>query len=344
MTALVEAENLSKQFGNRGILGFGAKPVRALTNVSLSVTRGEAVGVVGESGSGKSTIGRILLGLTPASSGTVRFDGVEVAGVKGRTARALRRRMQLVFQDPYASLDPRRRVSAQIADGLLAHGLATRAELPKRIAALLDQVGLPPSHADRFPHEFSGGQRQRIGIARALAVGPDFLVADEPVSALDVSVQAQVLALLADLRMRLGLAMLFISHDLSVVRSLCDRVVVLYLGRVMEQGPVAAVLDNPRHPYTAALLSAAPSIDPIRRRQRILLQGDRPAPPTRPAAACSAPAAPGPSPPAPTPCRLCTMLNQAIALPASAATTPISPPTPQPAQVHTCIATKEPDR
>ena len=278
MTALVEAENLSKQFAGRGLLGLGARPVRALSDVSLSVARGEAVGVVGESGSGKSTIGRILLGLTPPSSGRVRFDGVEVTGMTGKPARALRRRMQLVFQDPYGSLDPRRRVSAQIADGLQAHDLATRAQLPQRIAALLDQVGLPPSHADRFPHEFSGGQRQRIGIARALAVDPDFLVADEPVSALDVSVQAQVLALLADLRLRLGLAMLFISHDLSVVRSLCERVVVLYLGRVMEQGPVAEVLRHPRHPYTAALLSAAPSIDPIRRRQRILLRGEPPSP------------------------------------------------------------------
>lgn len=274
MTALVQAENLSKHFGG----GFWAKPVRALDNVSLSVARGEAVGVVGESGSGKSTIGRALLGLTPATSGSVRFDGVDVAGLKGKAARALRRRMQLVFQDPYASLDPRRLVSAQIADGLLAHGLASRAELPERIAALLQQVGLPPSHADRFPHEFSGGQRQRIGIARALAVGPEFLVADEPVSALDVSVQAQVLTLLADLRQRLGLAMLFISHDLSVVRSLCERVMVLYLGRVMEEGPVAAVLERPRHPYTAALLSAAPSLDPMRRRQRILLRGDPPSP------------------------------------------------------------------
>ena len=275
MTALVQAENLSKHFRGRGFL---AKPVRALSDVSLSVARGEAVGVVGESGSGKSTIGRTLLGLTPATRGSVRFDGVDIAGLKGRAARALRRRMQLVFQDPYASLDPRRRVRAQIADGLLAHGLASRAELPERVAELLRQVGLPASHAERFPHEFSGGQRQRIGIARALAVGPEFLVADEPVSALDVSVQAQVLALLADLRARLGLAMLFISHDLSVVRSLCERVVVLYLGRVMEEGPVAAVLGQPRHPYTAALLSAAPSLDPVRRRRRILLRGDPPSP------------------------------------------------------------------
>lgn len=278
MTGLVQAENLSKHFAGRGWPGFRSAPVRALSDVSLTVARGEAVGLVGESGSGKSTVGRSLLGLTQASSGRVRFDGVDIAGLKGRAARALRRRMQLVFQDPYASLDPRRRIGAQIADGLRAHNLASRRELPDRVGALLQQVGLPPTDADRFPHEFSGGQRQRIGIARALAVGPDFLVADEPVSALDVSVQAQVLALLADLRARLGLALLFISHDLSVVRSLCDRVIVLYLGRVMEEGPVGAVLGHPRHPYTAALLSAVPSIDPSRRRQRILLGGDPPSP------------------------------------------------------------------
>jgi peptide/nickel transport system ATP-binding protein len=278
MTALVEAEKLSKQFGGKGAFGFGPPPVRALSEVSLEVARGEAVGLVGESGSGKSTMGRVMLGLTPATAGRVRLDGTDITGLSGKNARALRRRMQLVFQDPYSSLDPRRRVAAQIADGLLAHGLATRAELPDRVAALLDQVGLPPAHAQRYPHEFSGGQRQRIGIARALAVQPDFLVADEPVSALDVSVQAQVLTLLADLRARLGLAMLFISHDLPVVRSLCDRVMVLYLGRVMEEGQVADVFGNPRHPYTRALLSAAPNIDPVRRRKRILLQGDPPSP------------------------------------------------------------------
>jgi oligopeptide/dipeptide ABC transporter ATP-binding protein len=186
--------------------------------------------------------------------------------------------MQLVFQDPYSSLDPRRRVGDQIADGLAIHRLVPKAERPAKVAALLEQVGLPPGHASRFPHEFSGGQRQRIGIARALATGPDFLVADEPVSALDVSVQAQVLALLADLRTRLDLGLLFISHDLHVVRSLCDRVLVLYLGRVMEEGPAADVLRDPRHPYTRALLSASPSLDPARRRTRILLGGDPPSP------------------------------------------------------------------
>ncbi len=269
MTALIEAERLSRRFAARGLLSRAA-PVQAVTEFSLAIGRGEAVGLVGESGSGKSTIGRLLLGLLAPSEGTVRLDGRPLGGA------ALRRRMQLVFQDPYSSLDPRRRVGAQVADGLAIHRLGTRAERAARVAALLAQVGLPPEHAHRYPHEFSGGQRQRIGLARALATGPEFLVADEPVSALDVSVQAQVLALLADLRLRLGLALLFISHDLPVVRSLCDRVVVLYLGRVMEEGPAEAVFGRPAHPYTRALLSASPSLDPARRRVRILLTGDPP--------------------------------------------------------------------
>ncbi|MBC7799343.1 MAG: ATP-binding cassette domain-containing protein, partial [Gemmatimonadaceae bacterium] len=212
------------------------------------------------------------------SAGHVAVDGQDLGRASRTQVQRLRRRMQMVFQDPYASLDPRRRVGAQIADGLDIHGLAPPDQRDARIAALLDQVGLPPSHAARYPHEFSGGQRQRIAIARALSTGPDLLVADEPVSALDVSVQAQVLALLADLRTRLGLALVFISHDLPVVRSLCDRVVVLYLGRVMEQGPVDAVFQRPLHPYTQALLSAAPSLDPTQRRARILLQGEPPSP------------------------------------------------------------------
>jgi oligopeptide/dipeptide ABC transporter ATP-binding protein len=208
----------------------------------------------------------------------VLVEGADLGQARGPALRALRRRMQLVFQDPYASLDPRRRIGEQIADGLGIHRICPRAERRARTAALLEQVGLTAAHADRFPHEFSGGQRQRVGIARALATQPEFLVADEPVSALDVSVQAQVLALLADLRTRLGLGMLFISHDLHVVRSLCDRVLVLYLGRVMEEGPARDVLERPAHPYTRALLSAAPSLDPLRRRTRILLAGDPPSP------------------------------------------------------------------
>jgi len=278
---LVSAEHLTRHFGARGLLGRG-RPVQAVTDVTLAIGRGEVVGLVGESGSGKSTIGRLLLGLLLPSKGRVLVDGADLSRTKGTALRLLRRRMQLVFQNPYSSLDPRRRVGDQIADGLAIHKLAAAAERPARVAALLDQVGLPATHAGRYPHEFSGGQRQRVGIARALATGPEFLVADEPVSSLDVSVQAQILALLADLRTRLGLRMLFISHDLHVVRSLCDRVVVLYLGRVMEEGPAALVLENPRHPYTRALLSASPSLDAARRRTRILLAGDPPSPASPP--------------------------------------------------------------
>jgi oligopeptide/dipeptide ABC transporter ATP-binding protein len=282
MTDLVSAEGIGRSFGKAGWLPLARsgknRPIQAVTDVSLTVARGEAVGLVGESGSGKSTIGRILLGVIPPSTGRVLLEGTDIAGRSGRALLDLRRRMQLVFQDPYASLDPRRTVGAQVADGLAIHRIVPPPQRKARVAALLEQVGLTPAHAGRYPHEFSGGQRQRIGIARALSTGPDFLVADEPVSALDVSVQAQVLALLADLRTRLGLGLLFISHDLPVVRSLCDRVIVLYLGRIMEEGPAAEVLGNPRHPYTRALLSAAPSLDAATRRTRILLQGDPPSP------------------------------------------------------------------
>jgi len=277
MTELVNAEGLTRTFGTRGLLRRG-QVVQAVTEVSLTVGRGEAVGLVGESGSGKSTIGRLMLGLLAPSGGRVLLDGTDIA-LGGRQARLeQRRRMQLVFQDPNASLDPRRRVGAQIADGLAIHRLFPPVQHRARVEALLMQVGLTPAHADRFPHEFSGGQRQRVGIARALATEPDFLVADEAVSALDVSVQAQILALFADLRSRLGIGLLFISHDLKVVRSLCDRVVVLYLGRMVEEGPAAEVLERPVHPYTQALLSASPSLDPLRRRTRILLEGDPPSP------------------------------------------------------------------
>jgi oligopeptide/dipeptide ABC transporter ATP-binding protein len=277
MSDLVVAEGLTRRFAARGFFSRG-RPIQAVTDVWLTVGRGETIGLVGESGSGKSTLGRMLLGLLPPSAGQVHFDGIDLARAGPAQRRQLRRRMQIVFQDPHSSLDPRRPVGAQVADGLAIHGLVPRPERRARVEALLSQVGLPAAHADRYPHEFSGGQRQRVGIARALATGPEFLVADEPVSALDVSVQAQVLALLADLRTRLGLALLFISHDLAVVRSLCDSVVILYLGRVMEAGPVAQVFDNPRHPYTQALLSAAPDLDPARRRSRIILPGDPPSP------------------------------------------------------------------
>jgi oligopeptide/dipeptide ABC transporter ATP-binding protein len=274
---LVEAHRLTCHFSPSRLF-FRGPAVQAVTEFDISLSRGEAVGLVGESGSGKSTVGRLLLALLKPTAGRVLFEGADLARLDKASQQRLRRRMQLVFQDPYSSLDPRRRVGDQIRDGLVIHDIVPARKQADRVTALLDQVGLPASHADRFPHEFSGGQRQRIGIARALATEPDFLVADEPVSALDVSIQAQVLALLADLRTRLGLAMLFISHDLPAVRHLCDRVIVMYLGRIMEEGPTQAVFATPRHPYTAALLSAAPSLDITRRRTRILLRGEPPSP------------------------------------------------------------------
>ncbi len=284
MTMLIAAEHLGRDFAARGVFG-RARSVQAVSDVTLSIARGESVALVGESGSGKTTLGRMLLGLLRPTAGRISFDGMDLATVGAAQQRALRRRMQIVFQDPQSSLDPRRPVGAQIADGLAIHNIVPPEARRARVADLLAQVGLPAAHSERYPHQFSGGQRQRIGIARALATGPDFLVADEPVSALDASVQAQVLDLLADLRARLGVAMLFISHDLAVVRSLCERVVVLYLGRVMETGPVAQVFGTPRHPYTQALLSAVPSLDPARRRSRILLAGDPPSA-TNPPSGC----------------------------------------------------------
>jgi peptide/nickel transport system ATP-binding protein len=272
---LVSAAGLARHFAGSGLFRRG-RAVQAVSDVSLNLRRSEAVGLVGESGSGKSTVGRLLLGLLRPTAGRVSFAGADLAQASHAQLRALRPRMQLVFQDPYSSLDPRRRAGGQIADGPAIHRLWARRERGARVAALLRQVGLTPDHAQRFPSEFSGGQRQRLAIARALATAPDFLVADEPVSALDLSVQAQVLNLLADLRAELGLTMLFISHDLAAVRSLCDRVVVLYLGRIMEEGPTRAVFTAPQHPYTRALLSAMPSLDPARRRTRILLAGEPP--------------------------------------------------------------------
>ncbi len=277
MTALVVAENLTRRFDERRWFK-RTSPVQAVTDVSLSLDRGESVALVGESGSGKTTLGRMLLGLLAPSAGRVRFDGVDLASASAAQRRQLRRRMQIVFQDPQSSLDPRRTVGTQIADGLEIHNIVPPADRRARVSELLAQVGLNSVHADRYPHEFSGGQRQRIGIARALATEPEFLLADEPVSALDLSVQAQVLDLLVDLRGRLGLALLFISHDLAVVRGLCERVAVMYLGRVMETGSVAQVFTAPRHPYTVALLSALPRLDAAQRRTRILLSGDPPSP------------------------------------------------------------------
>jgi oligopeptide transport system ATP-binding protein len=276
---LVELRELKKHFrGGRGFLGWGTTTIRAVDGVSFAIARGEVVGLVGESGSGKSTIGRAALRLIEPSAGRVIFDGTDITTLGSSRLRDLRRRMQIVFQDPWGSLDPRKRVEDLVGDVLDIHALARGPARRARVVELLAQVGLSAEHLDRYAHQFSGGQRQRIGIARALAAGPDFIVADEPVSALDVSVQAQIVNLLAELRRKLDLTMLFISHDLHVVEHLSDRVVVLYLGRVMEIAPARAIYARPRHPYTQALLSAAPVPHPDAERSRILLSGDLPSP------------------------------------------------------------------
>ncbi len=262
MTALLQAEGLTRRFRGHGRLLRRGPPVLAVNAVDLSVQAREVVGVVGESGCGKSTLGRMLLRLMPPSAGRVVFGGDDLAALSGAALRRARLRMQMVFQDPYGSLDPRRSVGAQVGDGLRIHGLLAGSARQDRVAGLLRQVGLDPALGRRLPHQFSGGQRQRLAIARALATGPDFIVADEPVSALDVSVQAQIVNLLAGLRAELGLAMVFISHDLHVVRHLCDRVVVMYRGHVVEEGPAAAIMQQPAHPYTRALLDATPSMRP----------------------------------------------------------------------------------
>jgi oligopeptide/dipeptide ABC transporter ATP-binding protein len=258
---------------------FGAhKGVRiAVDRVSFDVARGETLGLVGESGSGKTTTGRTLLRLIEPTAGRIEFDGRDVVAMDASALRALRRRAQIVFQDPFGSLNPRLTVGAAIREVLDVHGLA-RGDRTGRVLELLDIVGLRPEHASRYPHEFSGGQRQRVGIARALAVEPDFIVCDEPVSALDVSVQAQVLNLLRSLQQRFGIAYLFIAHDLAVVRHMSDRIAVMYLGQIVETGPARAVVAQPLHPYTKALLSAVPDLRPAARPERIVLGGEMPDP------------------------------------------------------------------
>ena len=268
--ALVSIRGLSKTFySDQG-------PVYAVQDVNLEISTGSIMGLVGESGSGKTTLGRAVLRLVEPTSGRTYFDGVDLNSLDATDMRTMRRRMQIIFQDPVASLNPRLRIQDVISEGLVAHRLGARQERKDRVASLLEEVGLDPRHMRRFPHEFSGGQRQRIGIARALALDPDFIVADESVSALDVSIQAQVLNLLLDIRDRRDLTMLFIAHDLSVVRYLCDVIAVMYLGRVVEVGPSADVYRSPAHPYTKALLSAIPEPNPDAIKVRELLQGDIP--------------------------------------------------------------------
>jgi oligopeptide/dipeptide ABC transporter ATP-binding protein len=276
---LLRATDVVKHFPLRG-----GQVVHAVDGVSLEVTAGETLGLVGESGCGKSTLGRCLVRLTDLTSGTVEFDGHDITRLSRRRLRPVRREMQLVFQDPYASLNPRRRAGDIVADPLWVHGFGSGPAVRRRVEELFDVVGLSAAYADRYPHEFSGGQRQRIGIARALAMNPRLIVADEPVSALDVSIQAQVLNLFADLQERYGLTYVFIAHDLGVVRHVADRIAVMYLGEIVEIADAETVYAGPAHPYSEALLSAVPEIDDgtAPKRQRIVLAGDVPSPIDKP--------------------------------------------------------------
>ena len=253
---LLEVEGLTKTYGH----GRAGK-VFALAEVGFTLDKGETLGVVGESGSGKTTLGRTLLRLTEPSAGRVQVDGQDIAGLSQRALKPLRRRLQIIFQDPFGALNPRHTVGKVIGEPLAVHGVGNKAQRTCKVRELLDAVGLEPEAADRYPHEFSGGQRQRIAIARAIALEPDLVVADEPVSALDVSIQSQILNLIADLRRKRGIAFLFISHDLSVVRHVSDRVAVMYFGRIVEMAETDDLFKNPAHPYTVALLSAVPHVD-----------------------------------------------------------------------------------
>jgi peptide/nickel transport system ATP-binding protein/oligopeptide transport system ATP-binding protein len=286
-TPLVEVKNLVKHFPiTRGIIfqkQIGA--VKAVDGISFDVLKGETLGIVGETGCGKSTTARLLVRLLNRTSGEIILDGEDISKLRGDGLKALHREVQMIFQDPYSSLNPRKRVGSIIADPFVIHGLHTaEGERKKKVQELMDRVGLNPEHYNRYPHEFSGGQRQRIGVARAIALEPKLLIADEPVSALDVSIQAQVLNLLKGLQRDMGLTLVFIAHNLSVVRHMCDRVAVMYLGKIVELAPSDALYGFPRHPYTGALMAAVPVPDPDSRRERALLTGDVPSPANPPSA------------------------------------------------------------
>ena len=287
MTAILEVEGLSKEFPvRRGLLLRRQGSVKAVDRVSLRLEQGECFALVGESGSGKTTLARAIIRLIEPTAGSVRVRGHELLDLKPGELRRQRRHFQMIFQDPYGSLNPRMTVRKILAEPLEVHRLMPRAEMPERLLELLGLVGLPEDALDRYPHEFSGGQRQRIGIARALATEPSLLLADEPVSALDVSVRAQIINLLVDLQRRLGLTLLFIAHDLAVVEQIADRVGVMYFGRLVEVGRTREIFDSPRHPYTVSLLSAVPVPDPVSGRERILLPGEPPSP-TEPPSGCA---------------------------------------------------------
>ena len=276
---LVEVRDLVKHFPiSGGIMQRTVGLVQAVDGVSLEIRRGETLGLVGESGCGKTTVGRLLLRLIEPTSGSIRFDGVELTGLKGKALKPYRRRMQIIFQDPYASLDPRTPIADSIGEGLRIHGLGSPAERRAKVSRMMDLVGLMPYHASRYPHEFSGGQRQRIGIARALVLEPDLVVCDEPVSALDVSIQAQVLNLLKQLQRELGLTYVFVAHNMGVVEHISDRVAVMYLGRIAELADRRELFLQQEHPYTQALMSAIPVPNPESRRTRVILTGDVPSP------------------------------------------------------------------
>lgn len=273
---LLEVTDLKTHFPvRRGILQRVVDQVRAVDGITFSIDPGQTLGLVGESGCGKTTVGRTILRLIPATAGSVRYAGEDVFAMNARDMRQARRKMQIIFQDPAGSLNPRMRVGRIVGEPLEVHGLASGDELRSRVEALLERCGLWSQAADRYPHEFSGGQRQRIGIARALALEPKLIVCDEPTSALDVSIQSQILNLLADLQDEFGLSYLFISHDMAVIHHVCNRIAVMFNGKIVEEGDRTAIIENPKHPYTQALLSAVPEADPRRQKERIVFEGMR---------------------------------------------------------------------